>query len=115
MSTLDDVQQEAEVLWRDGHGEGPCPTVGLFASDWKRRLAGFGYTSSQHRIFLHARTLADPELRRYVLAHELGHVAWHHPTKKDAIVWFLAIFLFFLSFTIGLFQAFWLAAFAACK
>lgn len=110
MATLDDVQQEAEVLWRDGQGDGPCPTVGLFASDWKRKLTGFGYTSSQHKVFLHAKTLTDSELRRYVLAHELGHVAWHHPAKKDAIVWFLAILLFFLSFTIGLFQAFWLAA-----
>lgn len=110
MATLDDIQQKAEVLWRDGHGEGPCPTVGLFASDWKRQLAGFGYTSSQHRVFLHTRTLTDPELRRYILAHELGHVAWHHPAKKDAIVWFLAILLFFMSVTIGLFQAFWLAA-----
>ena len=104
------IQQEAEDLWRAGHGEGLCPTVGLFAADWKRQLAGFGYASSQHRIFLHTRTLTDPELRRYVLAHELVHAACRHPARKDAIVWFLAIFLFFLSFMIGLFNAFWLAA-----
>ena len=92
------------------YADGPCPTIGLFTSNWKRRLAGFGYTSSQHKVFLHARTLTDPELRRYVLAHEMGHVAWHHPVKKDTIVWFMAILLFLLSFSIGLFQAFWVAA-----
>ncbi|QQD71945.1 M48 family metalloprotease [Acidithiobacillus ferrivorans] len=110
MTTLDDIQQEAEVLWRDGQGEWPCPTVGLFTSDWKRQLTGFGYTSSQHRVFLHTKTLTDPELRCYVLAHEMGHVARHHPTKKDAIVWFLAILLLSMSVMIGLCQAFWLAA-----
>lgn len=36
-TTLDDVQQEAGVLWRDGQGGGPCP---IWWTHWSRQLEG---------------------------------------------------------------------------